>query len=172
MDYKLSENFSLQEFKTSNTHPQLLDFNFSNYETVKLQLLCQMVLQPLRKEMGLPLQVLSGKRSEKLNRAVGGSVTSDHLTCNAADLNNDKFNDFRFLCSCAQYLADECDYRQIIIYPERQFIHVSINIPEKEKKRDTLLWRPGILYQKSAPIYKRVESFLKLNKENLKNGLN
>lgn len=44
------------------------------------------VLDPLREAWGKPVVVTSGYRSAALNRAVGGSVTSDHLKGCAADI--------------------------------------------------------------------------------------
>lgn len=48
--------------------------------------LIQEVLDPLREAYGKPISVNSGYRSEKLNRVVGGSPTSDHMLGRAADI--------------------------------------------------------------------------------------
>lgn len=44
------------------------------------------VLDPLREAWGKPITVTSGFRCPELNRAVGGSATSDHLKGRAADI--------------------------------------------------------------------------------------
>lgn len=44
------------------------------------------VLDPLREAYGKPIRVTSGYRSEELNKAVGGSPTSDHRSGRAADI--------------------------------------------------------------------------------------
>ena len=44
------------------------------------------VLDPLRELYGKPIEVTSGYRCPKLNRAVGGGATSQHLKGEAADI--------------------------------------------------------------------------------------
>lgn len=44
------------------------------------------ILDPLREAWGSPLRITSGYRCPELNRAVGGSKTSAHLTGYAADV--------------------------------------------------------------------------------------
>lgn len=44
------------------------------------------VLDPLREAYGKPIKVNSGYRCPKLNRAVGGSATSQHVLGQAADI--------------------------------------------------------------------------------------
>ena len=51
----------------------------SGYKTVSL------VLDPLREAYGKPINVNSGYRCPKLNKAVGGSSTSRHVLGRAAD---------------------------------------------------------------------------------------
>lgn len=51
-----------------------------------LQELVEKVLDPLREQWGSPLIVTSGYRCRRLNTAVGGSPTSQHMTGEAADI--------------------------------------------------------------------------------------
>lgn len=51
-----------------------------------LQELTEKVLDPLRDQWGSPLIVTSGYRCRRLNAAVGGSPTSQHMTGEAADI--------------------------------------------------------------------------------------
>lgn len=44
------------------------------------------VLDPLREAYGKPITVTSGYRCEALNKAVGGSKTSEHMKGMAADI--------------------------------------------------------------------------------------
>ena len=57
-------------------------------EAVKKNLtaLVDKVLDPLREAWGQPIVVSSGYRSPKLNRAVGGVASSQHLLGQAADI--------------------------------------------------------------------------------------
>lgn len=51
-----------------------------------LKSLIENVLDPLREAYGKPIRVTSGYRCEELNKAVGGSPTSDHMKGCAADI--------------------------------------------------------------------------------------
>lgn len=48
--------------------------------------LIENILDPLREEYGKPILVESGYRNHRLNKLVGGSKTSQHLTGQAADI--------------------------------------------------------------------------------------
>ena len=84
---KLSEHFTLEELVNSDT---ARSYGIPNTpgpkERLALANLCQKILDPVREKFGLPITVTSGYRSEALNRAVGGSRTSQHMTGDAADI--------------------------------------------------------------------------------------
>ncbi len=76
---KLTENFSLSEFKCKDgtdvpeelmEHVQLLADN----------------LQVLREHLGRPIRVISGYRTPKYNRKIGGAARSQHMQAKAADI--------------------------------------------------------------------------------------
>lgn len=84
---KLSKNFSLAEFTESNTAIRNgIDNNPTAEHIHNLVDLCENVLQPLRDRIGSSIRVTSGYRSEALNKAIGGSKTSDHSHGRAADI--------------------------------------------------------------------------------------
>ena len=84
---KLSEHFSLEEMTWSDTaRSNGIPNTPGPKERLALANLCQKILEPVRKKFGLPITVTSGYRSEALNRAVGGSRTSQHMTGDAADI--------------------------------------------------------------------------------------
>ena len=84
---KLSEHFSLEEMVYSDTARSNGIPNAPGpKERLALANLCQKILEPVRERFGLPITVTSGYRSEALNRAVGGSRTSQHMTGDAADI--------------------------------------------------------------------------------------
>ena len=61
--------------------------NNPSWEVVtRLSELCELVLDPVREEWEEPIIVTSGYRVPILNRAVGGSETSDHMTGEAVDI--------------------------------------------------------------------------------------
>lgn len=84
---QLSENFTLEEFVDSPTAKRLgINNNPGKEQINNLKKLCQTILQPIRNEFGQAITVTSGYRSELLNRKIGGSITSQHLKGEAADI--------------------------------------------------------------------------------------
>ena len=82
------KHFSLVEFERSATAARK---NISNKVTsakhlAALDALVDAVLDPVREEFGLPVRITSGYRSDALNKAVGGSSTSQHSLGEAADI--------------------------------------------------------------------------------------
>ncbi|MGL5786541.1 MAG: D-Ala-D-Ala carboxypeptidase family metallohydrolase [Bacteroidales bacterium] len=69
-----------------------------------------------------PVNVESGYRCESLNKAVGGVGTSHHLTGYACDLS---CSDLSKLVRVLKNKIDQID--QLIHYPSRGFVHVSIH---------------------------------------------
>jgi len=99
-DMLLTEHFRLSEFTRSGVAIRLgIDNKASAAVAENLRQLCIHVLEPLRRRFGV-LRITSGYRCKKLNRAVGGTARSRHLTGNAADLHissvevGDKMFDF------------------------------------------------------------------------------
>lgn len=80
---QLTANFSLAELTVT-------DRNMPNVpneaEVASLRSLAEMILQPLRDAVGKPVRVNSAFRSEAVNRAVGGTATSQHRLGQAADI--------------------------------------------------------------------------------------
>lgn len=80
---QLTANFRLAELTATSTgFPNVPDAT----EIASLQALAVHVLQPLRDAIGRPVVVNSGFRSDRVNRAVGGSSTSQHRLGQAADI--------------------------------------------------------------------------------------
>lgn len=75
----------------------------------------------LRKYFGSPIIVNSGYRSKEVNEKVGGVKTSHHTMGLAADITA---KDFELLKQ--RVLENIARYDQVIIYPNRHFIHISI----------------------------------------------
>lgn len=85
----LSKHFTFNELTDSAKHPELVESNRA--EATKQPILDSLVnlannvLQPIRDAWG-PILVNSGYRSIALNKAIGGSKTSDHRKGLAADI--------------------------------------------------------------------------------------
>jgi hypothetical protein len=79
--------FTLKELTRSATATAKGIDNTPTPEVEKnLTLLVENVLDPLREIYGKPITVNSGYRCPELNKAVGGSKTSDHVKGFAADI--------------------------------------------------------------------------------------
>lgn len=86
---KLSKNLSLSEVIKSNTAIKRGIDNTPTPEHLEnLKVLAENVFQPVRDALGT-ISVSSGYRSKDLNRAIGGSKTSQHCSGEALDLDND-----------------------------------------------------------------------------------
>lgn len=79
--------FTIKELCASDTAKRSGIINEPTTEIVRnLTALANNVLDPLREAWGKPIIVNSGYRCEALNKAVGGSKTSDHMKGFAADI--------------------------------------------------------------------------------------
>lgn len=79
--------FTINELTKSSTASQKGIDNTPNKEHKdNLIALVDNILDPLREAYGKPIIVTSAYRSQKLNQAVGGSKTSQHLLGQAADI--------------------------------------------------------------------------------------
>ena len=89
---KLSENLSLAECTKSLTAKRLgINNEPDEWVTENLRQVAVNVFQPVRDCLGVPIHVSSGYRSAELNKAIGGSVRSQHVEGRALDLDADVF---------------------------------------------------------------------------------
>lgn len=79
---KLSPNFTLEELCTTSTG--MLNVP-GPMETERLLMLANFILQPVRSRFG-KIGINSGFRSAAVNKAIGGSPTSQHQEGGAADI--------------------------------------------------------------------------------------
>ena len=76
-----------------------------------LTALVEEVLDPLRERYGRPIHVSSGYRCPRLNKAVGGATTSQHVKGEAADIYVAKAKEMAMLFSLIYYILP---YDQLI----------------------------------------------------------
>ncbi len=90
MDYALSKNFNLSEALHSNTAIRKGINNRPSLEAlIVFKSVCDLLLEPLRASLGGKSMSLSNGswfRCLELNRAVGGSRTSEHMRGTAVDI--------------------------------------------------------------------------------------
>jgi len=83
----ITKNLTLEELIHSNTaKAKGIDNSPTNEHLRNLIEIANNIFQPLRDGIGKPIRISSGYRSEKLNKAVGGSKTSQHNKGQALDL--------------------------------------------------------------------------------------
>lgn len=82
---RLTENFELHEFVVSEEATRRGIDNTPPPEVIEKLRYTAACLQGIRTVLGKPIVILSGYRSPKLNRAVGGARTSQHQYGEAVD---------------------------------------------------------------------------------------
>lgn len=97
MRFQGTKNFSIKELEASTTANQLKIDNSIPDEYMNNAERLLKFLQGIRDAWGSGIRIISGFRCDALNKAVNGSKTSAHKTCNAADLYpvNEKFEEFK-----------------------------------------------------------------------------
>lgn len=122
----LTTHFNLREFCISAT---AIRHGIDNTPPVeaerRLKTLCERVLEPLRHRFGV-IRITSGYRSERVNKLVGGSATSQHLLGEAADIHAGSEEVARKMY---EFIKQNLDFDQLIMeYRPKtatRWIHVS-----------------------------------------------
>ena len=125
----MTKNFSLAELTKTNTGlPNALPKHLEG----NLRALAENVLQPARDALGA-IEVTSCYRSPAVNKAVGGSKTSQHVQAQAADLKFSGGNDVLF-----KWIARNLDFDQLIwefgTDVEPAWVHVSYASNNRKQK--------------------------------------
>ena len=137
-------NFTLNELTKSATAKRLkIDNTPGQVITENLNRLIKEVLQPIRDAWGQPIIVTSGYRCERLNKAIGGALNSDHRFGCAADIKtvSDTRDDNKRLFDLIVQMSKDKEIvcRQIIDEYNYDWIHVSINNKYNKYKENQIL---------------------------------
>ena len=120
-DLRLSKNFTLTEMTVSQTAARQGIANDPPEAAIAaLRQLCTEVLEPVRQHFDRPVIVSSGYRSPELNRAIGGSGSSQHCKGEAADFTVPGVS----VLDLARWMHRNLDYDQLI-YEFGRWVHVS-----------------------------------------------
>ena len=134
---KLSKNLSLSEVIKSNTAIKNGIDNSPTLEHLKnLEILAEKIFQPIREHFGVPIGISSGYRSKALNKAIGGSKTSQHCSGQAIDLDADIYGKVTNK-EIFEFIRDNLDWDQLINEYNYSWVHVSYN--EKKENRKQVL---------------------------------
>ncbi len=126
---KLSNNLSLAEVIKSGTAKRLGINNEPTIEHMEnLKALALNIFQPLRDNFKIPIAVTSGYRSEELNKAIRGSLKSQHCKGEALDIDAQVFGGVSNAKVFA-YISDNLTFDQLIWEfgdnTEPDWVHVS-----------------------------------------------
>jgi len=143
---RLSKNFVLSEITHSNTAKRLgIKNEPTKIHLDGLQILVRNLLQPLRDAIG-PIRISSGYRNPELNRAIGGSLKSQHCKGEALDVQFWKNGE---MCNEEVYkwvLSSGIEFDQMINEFDFAWIHISVKdkgnrnqvlVAYKDKDNDT-----------------------------------
>ena len=84
---KISDHITFAEAIHSNTAKRYSIKNIPNEEqTNNMKMLAEKIFEPLRLWVGGPIKINSMFRSEELNKAIGGSSSSQHCKGMAMDI--------------------------------------------------------------------------------------
>ncbi|NDV83636.1 D-Ala-D-Ala carboxypeptidase family metallohydrolase [Bacteroides sp. 51] len=127
--------FTIQELIRSDTaRIRGINNNPLQDETDALTRLVYNLLDPIRERWGLPVRVNSGYRCPALNKAVKGSMTSQHLKGEAADITTGSKEGNKKLFELIQTL--DLPFDQLIDEKNYSWIHIS---HRKENNRKQVL---------------------------------
>ena len=135
---KLSDNFSLHEFTRSQTATRHnIDNTPSDKQIFNLRNLCVNVLQPVRDYFMKPMIISSGFRCAELNIKIGGSITSQHVQGQAADIEVLEVGNLEL----SNWIDNNLKYDQLILEfhnpkedPHSGWVHVSYNTDENRNE--------------------------------------
>lgn len=151
---KLSEHFPLAEMLASQTATRRgykEQFAPSEEITENLRALSVNILEPLRLSVGVPIRVSSGYRCPRLNSAIGGARSSQHVQGQAADISSPGVSNAELL---DRIVALNLPFDQLIAeFPDAQgepsWIHVSYS--ERHRRQQlTALRIAGKTYYEST----------------------
>lgn len=120
--------FTIEELCASDTARRRgIDNTPDAAKRQKLQTLIEQLLDPIRAVWGGPIAVNSGYRSPKLNAAVGGVSTSQHLKGEAADISVGSPADNKRLFDKITEMqgAGKIAFDQLIDESSYKWIHIS-----------------------------------------------
>jgi hypothetical protein len=134
----LSKYATLEECSKSVTASRLgIDNNPPVEVRDNLREVCSKVFDLCREFVGGPLAITSGYRSHKLNKAVGGSKTSEHMKGQALDIDCDTFGG-KTNAELFHFIKDNLEFNQLIwefgTDKNPEWIHVSYSRLHNKKQ--------------------------------------
>jgi zinc D-Ala-D-Ala carboxypeptidase len=137
---KLSEHLDLSEVVRSESAKRKGISNMPTPEHIaNFKLLAEKIFEPVRAHFRCPIIISSGYRSKELNIAVGGSLTSQHCTGEAIDIDMDGTPNGVTNRMVFDYIKDNLEFDQLIYEfgdsNNPDWVHVSYESTGKQRKQ-------------------------------------
>jgi hypothetical protein len=137
---KLSEHLDLSEVTRSETAKRKGISNEPTAEHLEnFKKLAENIFEPIRKHFGVPIHLSSGYRSKALNTAIGGSLTSQHCTGEAIDIDMDGSANGVTNKMVFEYIKANLNFDQMIwefgTKDNPDWVHVSYESTGKQRKQ-------------------------------------
>lgn len=135
---QLSKNLTLAEVIRSESAKRKGISNMPTPEHIEnFKLLASKIFQPIREHFGIPIHISSGYRSAALNKAIGGSKTSQHCSGEAIDIDMDGTSITN--AQIFHYIKDNLIWDQLIwefgTKDNPDWVHVSYDSTGKQRKQ-------------------------------------
>jgi zinc D-Ala-D-Ala carboxypeptidase len=137
---KLSEHLDLSEVIRSESAKRNGISNMPIESHIRnLKLLAENIFQPIRNNFRCPIHISSAYRSIELNRIVKGSLTSQHCTGEAIDIDMDGTPNGVTNKMIFNYIKDNLEFDQLIwefgTNDNPDWVHVSYESTGKQRKQ-------------------------------------
>ena len=137
---KISEHLDLSEVTRSDMAKRKGISNMPTPEHIEnFKKLAQNIFEPIRKHFGVPIMISSGYRSKALNTAIGGSLTSQHFTGEAIDIDMDGTANGVTNKMVFDYIKGNLNFDQLIwefgTKDAPDWVHVSFESTGKQRKQ-------------------------------------
>jgi hypothetical protein len=137
---KLSEHLDLSEVTRSDSAKRKGISNMPTPEHLEnFKKLALNIFEPIRKHFGVPIIISSGYRSKALNTAIGGSLTSQHCTGEAIDIDMDGTANGVTNKMVFEFIKSNLNFDQLIwefgTKEAPDWVHVSFESTGKQRKQ-------------------------------------
>jgi hypothetical protein len=137
---KLSEHLDLSEVTRSESAKRNGISNMPTEQHIaNFKLLAEKVFEPIRNHFRCPIHISSAYRSIELNRAVKGSLTSQHCTGEAIDVDMDGTPNGVTNKMVFDFIKDNLEFDQLIwefgTKDNPDWVHVSYESTGKQRKQ-------------------------------------
>lgn len=137
---KISEHLALAEVTRSDSAKRKGISNEPTAEHLEnFKKLAENIFEPIRKHFGVPIHISSGYRSKALNDAIGGSLSSQHCTGEAIDIDMDGSASGVTNKMVFEYVKSNLNFDQMIwefgTKDNPDWVHVSFESTGKQRKQ-------------------------------------